>query len=60
MTFNRLPFEEMKPVDNGVIVRIALDHIAVASCEMSRDEAEIGVMIIKSYCHRALVTRDST
>lgn len=60
MTVNRFSFEKMKTIDDSMIICIALVNITMASCKMSRDKTEIRVVVVKPYCYRALVTRDST
>ena len=60
MTVNRFSFEKMKTIDDSMIICIALVNITMASCKMCRDKTEIRVVVVKPYCYRALVTRDST
>ena len=56
MAVDVLPLEEMQAIYNGTVVGVALVNVRVSCGEMSGDETEVGVVIIKAYRHGPFVS----
>lgn len=60
MAVDGLALLEVQAVGDGMIVGVPFIHIRMSSSQVSRDETEVGIMIIQTDCDSAFVSRHSS